>query len=47
MELRKHFFANALQGCFWRDVLCKNLILYARGQRCQNKNSFDKPEQIK
>ena len=41
--------ANVLQGCFWCDVLWKNLRLFARGQRCQNKVSFDRPqpEQIK
>ena len=38
-----------LQGCFWRDVLWKNLRLFVRGQRCQNKVSLDRPqpEQIK
>jgi hypothetical protein len=41
--------ANVLQGCFWCDVLWKNLRFFARGQRCQNKVSFDRPhpEQIK
>jgi hypothetical protein len=29
--------------CFWCDVLWKNLRLLARGQRCQNKVSFDGP----
>ena len=47
--LQKKDIANVLQGCFWCDVLWKNLRLFARGQRCQNKVSFDgpPPEQIK
>ena len=32
--------ANVLQGCFWCNVLWKNLRLFARGQRCQNKSQF-------
>ena len=47
--LKKTGIANVLQGCFWSDVLWKNLRLFVRGQRCQNKVSFDRPqpEQIK
>jgi hypothetical protein len=46
---KKKEIANMLQGCFWRDVLWKNLRLFVRGQRCQNKVSLDRPqpEQIK
>jgi hypothetical protein len=48
-NLKKKEIANMLQGCFWRDVLWKNLRLFVRGQRCQNKVSLDRPqpEQIK
>ena len=47
--LKQMEIANVLQGCFWCDVLWKNLRFFARGQRCQNKVSFDRPhpEQIK
>ena len=47
--LKKTEIANVLQGCFWSDVLRKNLRLFVRGQRCQNKVSLDRPqhEQIK
>ena len=46
---KKKEIANVLNMCFWCDVLRKNLRLFARGQRCQNKVSFDRPqpEQIK
>ena len=47
--LKKKEIANVLQGCFWCNVLWKNLRLFARGHRCQNKVRFDRPqpEQIK
>jgi hypothetical protein len=41
---KKKETANVLQGCFWCDVLWKNLRLFARGRRCQNKVSFDRPQ---